>query len=131
MRRTLALATGTAFLLLAPAALPDTGPSAATLHPLAPHTAHAQATKSRGTGATNSSGSTNVRGAGDRLGDLLAGWAVPVLTVIAGCLLIAALASRNIGAAAGIVAVTLLGLIFLLAPESIESLAKGIADVVF
>jgi hypothetical protein len=73
----------------------------------------------------------NVQGAGNRLGNLLSGWAVPVLIVIAGCLLIGALASRNIGASVGIVAVTLLGLIFLLSPQSIESLAKGIANTVF
>ena len=70
-------------------------------------------------------------GAGNRLGDLLSGWAVPVLTVLAGCLLIGALASRNIGAGVGIVVVTLIGLIFLLSPQSIESLAKGIANSVF
>jgi hypothetical protein len=68
---------------------------------------------------------------GNRLGKLLSGWAVPVLTVLAGCLLIGALASRNIGAGVGIVVVTLMGLIFLLSPQSIESLAKGIANTVF
>ena len=73
----------------------------------------------------------NVSGAGDRLGKLLSGWAVPVLMVLAGCLLIGALASRNIGAGVGIVVITLLGLIFLLSPQSIESLAKGIANTVF
>jgi hypothetical protein len=81
--------------------------------------------------AAGGGGGTSVSGAGDRLGRLLSGWAVPVLTVLAGCLLIAALASRNIGAGVGIVVITLLGLIFLLAPQSIESLAKGIASTVF
>jgi hypothetical protein len=76
-------------------------------------------------------GGGNVQGAGDRLGKLLSGWAVPVLTVLAGCLLIGALASRNIGAGVGIVVITLLALIFLLSPQSIESLAKGIANTVF
>jgi hypothetical protein len=76
-------------------------------------------------------GEGNVSGAGERLGKLLSGWAVPVLTVLAGCLLIGALASRNIGAGVGIVVITLLGLIFLLSPQSIESLAKGIANTVF
>lgn len=76
-------------------------------------------------------GGGNVSGAGDRLGKLLSGWAVPVLMVLAGCLLIGALASRNIGAGVGIVVITLLGLIFLLSPQSIESLAKGIANTVF
>lgn len=73
----------------------------------------------------------NVTGAGHRLGDLLSGWAVPVITVLAGCLLVGALASRNMGASLGIVTVSLVGLIFLLAPQSIESFAKGIANFVF
>jgi len=77
------------------------------------------------------SGGGNVSGAGNRLGKLLSGWAVPVLTVLAGCLLIGALAARNIGAGVGIVVITLIGLIFLLSPQSIEGLAKGIANTVF
>lgn len=84
----------------------------------------APATKSLGGGG-------NVGGAGERLGDLLSGWAVPVLIVVAGCLLIAALAQRNIGASVGIVVITLVGLIFLLAPSAIEGMAKGIAGMVF
>ena len=54
-------------------------------------------------------GGGNVSGAGDRLGDLLSGWAVPVITALAGCLLVGALASRNIGASVGIVVITLIG----------------------
>ena len=76
-------------------------------------------------------GGGNVQGAGERLGNLLSGWAVPVLTVLAGCLLVGALASRNIGTSVGIVVITLLGLIFLLAPQSVETFAKGIASTVF
>jgi hypothetical protein len=76
-------------------------------------------------------GGGNVAGAGNRLGDLLSGWAVPVITVLAGCLLVGALASRNMGASLGIVTVSLVGLIFLLAPQSIETFAKGIASFVF
>jgi hypothetical protein len=76
-------------------------------------------------------GGGNVSGAGDRFGQLLSGWAVPVLTVLAGCLLVGTLLSRNMGAAFGIILVTLVGLIFLLSPQSIESLAKGIANTVF
>jgi hypothetical protein len=41
------------------------------------------------------------------------------------------LASRNIGTSDGIVVITLLGLIFLLAPQSVETFAKGIASTVF
>jgi hypothetical protein len=89
-------------------------------------TAEAAVSKSLGGG-----GGGNVSGAGDRFGDLLSGWAVPVLTVLAGCLLIGTLASRNMGAAFGIVLITLVGLIFLLSPQSIESLAKGVANTVF
>lgn len=76
-------------------------------------------------------GGGNVQGAGNRLGALLSGWAVPVITVLAGCLLIGALASRNIGTSVGIVVITVLGLIFLLAPQTVESFAKGIAGTVF
>lgn len=95
---------------------------------IGPAAAEAAVTKSL-SGASGGGG--NVSGAGDRLGKLLSGWAVPVLTVLAGCLLVGALASRNVGAGVGIVVITLLGLIFLLAPQSIESLAKGIANTVF
>lgn len=76
-------------------------------------------------------GAGSVSDAGDRLGKLLSGWAVPVITVLAGCLLVGALASRNMGASLGIVTVSLVGLIFLLAPQSIETFAKGIANFVF
>jgi hypothetical protein len=76
-------------------------------------------------------GGGSVSGAGNRLGTLLSGWAVPVITVLAGCLLVGALASRNIGTSVGIVVITLLGLIFLLAPQAVESFAKGIASTVF
>jgi hypothetical protein len=110
---------GGAFLL-APLAPP---PSA-----LAPASAEAAVTKSLSSGG---GGGGNVASAGNRLGNLLSGWAVPVLTVLAGCLLVGALASRNIGASVGIVVITLLSLIFLLSPQSIESLAKGIANTVF
>ena len=68
---------------------------------------------------------------GTRFGNLLSGWGVPAITALAGCLLIGALATRNIGASVGIVAITLLSLIFLLAPQSVETFAKGIANVVF
>jgi hypothetical protein len=116
--------------LLATIALTGAGflaPLSETPGPLASVTAEAAVTKS----LQGSSGGGNVSGAGTRLGNLLSGWAVPVLTVLGGCLLVGALASRNIGASVGIVVITLLGLIFLLSPQSIESLAKGIANVVF
>ena len=76
-------------------------------------------------------GGGSTAGAGDRFGNLLSGWGVPAITALAGCLLIGALATRNIGASVGIIAITLLSLIFLLAPQSVETFAKGIANVVF
>jgi hypothetical protein len=100
---------------------------AATAGPLAIVPAGAAVQKSLESGGEG--GSTV--GAGDRFGNLLSGWGVPAITALAGCLLIGALATRNIGASVGIVAITLLSLIFLLAPQSVETFAKGIANVVF
>ena len=102
--------------------------SAALSCAVAATTAHAAVSKSRGSAG---GGGGNINGAGARLGELLSGWAVPVLTVIAGCLLVGALASRNVGASVGIIVITLVGLIFLLSPQSIESLAQGVANFVF
>jgi hypothetical protein len=95
--------------------------------PLAPAPARATVQKS----LEGEAGGGSTAGAGTRFGNLLSGWGVPAITAIAGCLLIGALATRNIGASVGIVAITLLALIFLLAPQSVETFAKGIAGVVF
>lgn len=95
---------------------------------LGPGVAEAAASKSL---AGDGGGGGNINGAGSRLSDLLSGWAVPVLIVLAGCLLLGSLTSKNVGATLGIVVITLVGLIFLLSPQSIESLAKNIANVVF
>jgi hypothetical protein len=127
MKRKIAiLASSVALAFTALAASPATPPSGPlSLAPLAG--AQAAVTKSLAGGG----GGGNVSGAGQRLGDLLSGWAVPVLTVLAGCLLVGTLASRNVGASLGIVVITLVGLIFLLTPDSISTLAKGIASFVF
>lgn len=122
-RRIAILATGAALALGAIASAPPPG------GPLPSPLAGAQAAVSKS--LSGGGGGGNVSGAGKRLGELLSGWAVPVLTVLAGCLLVGALVSRNVGTAVGIVVVTLLGLIFLLSPQSIEGLAKGIAAFVF
>lgn len=95
---------------------------------LGPGVAKAAANKSL---SGDGGGGGNINGAGSRLSDLLSGWAVPVLIVLAGCLLLGSLTSKNVGATLGIVVITLVGLIFLLSPQSIESLAKNIANVVF
>jgi hypothetical protein len=126
----LKIATGlaTSALLLSTMAFAPSAGSQVIAALGAPTSAQAAVTKSLDSG---SGGGGNVGNAGNRLGDLLSGWAVPVITVLAGCLLVGALASRNIGTSVGIVVITLLGLIFLLSPQSVESFAKGIANVVF
>jgi hypothetical protein len=101
--------------------------AATTSGPLAAAPAAAAVQKSLEAGE----GGGSTAGAGDRFGNLLSGWGVPAITALAGCLLIGALATRNIGASVGIIAITLLSLIFLLAPQSVETFAKGIANVVF
>jgi hypothetical protein len=123
MRTKIATLLSVAGLLLGLGALAPE-PSVA---PLATTTAQAAVTKSLG----SEGGAGNAAGAGTRFGTLLSGWAVPAIIALAGCLLIGALATRNIGASVGIIAISLLSLIFLLAPQSVESFAKGIANVVF
>jgi hypothetical protein len=97
------------------------------ISPIAASPAEAAVQKSLESGG----GGGDTAGAGDRFSNLLSGWGAPAITALAGCLLIGALATRNIGSAVGIIAITLLALIFLLAPQSVETFAKGIANVVF
>jgi hypothetical protein len=127
MKRKIAMTIVGAALALATtgAAPPSAPPLRAPLLVLEPAAA-APVTKS-----LDSGGGGSVGGAGDRLGDLLSGWGVPVLIALAGILLVGTLTARNIGASVGIVLITLVGLIFLLAPQSIETAAKGIAGIVF
>jgi hypothetical protein len=120
MRRPTAILLAALTLALGLSAVAEAGP-------LAPAPAGAAVQKSLQGGG----GGGSTAGAGDRFGELLSGWGVPAITALAGCLLIGALATRNIGASVGIVAITLLSLIFLLAPQSVETFAKGIANVVF
>jgi hypothetical protein len=94
---------------------------------LVPQAADAKVEKSLEGGG----GGGSTSGAGQRLGEMLSGWGVPAVMALAGCLMIGALASRNIGASVGIVLITLLALIFFLAPSSIETFAKGVANTVF
>jgi hypothetical protein len=110
------------------AAAPASGGSSSPVDVIQTANAAPEVSKSQAGGG---GGGGNVSNAGNRLGELLSGWAVPVIIVLAGCLLVGALASRNMGASLGIVAISMVGLIFLLAPQSIESFAKGIANFVF
>ncbi len=126
MKRKIATGLATSALILSALAL---APSAAPPLSALGATADAEAAVSKSLAGEGGGG--NVSSAGTRLGNLLSGWAVPVITVLAGCLLVGALASRNIGTSVGIVVITLLGLIFLLAPQSVETFAKGIANTVF
>lgn len=76
-------------------------------------------------------GGGSASAAGQRFGNWLSDNAVPVLIAFAGVALISVLFSRNIGAGVGIVLITLVALMFLMAPDSIASFAKGVADIVF
>lgn len=127
MRRKIAITIVSAALALATiGAVPPSAPPLSAPPLVLEPAAAAPVTKS-----LDSGGGGNVGGAGDRLGDLLSGWGVPVLIALAGILLVGTLTARNIGASVGIVLITLIGLIFLLAPQSIETAAKGIAGTVF
>jgi hypothetical protein len=76
-------------------------------------------------------GGGNANAAGQRFGNWLSDNAVPVLIAFAGCALVSVLFSRNLGAGVGIVLITLMSLMFLMAPDSIASFAKGVADIIF
>lgn len=125
MKRRIAVTVGSVVLLLAAfAATEPAGSTALGLGGLA--SAEAAVSKSLGQG-----GGGDVSGAGNRLGGLLSKIGTPIVIAVAGFFLLGALAARNVGASVGVVLITLVALIFLLSPESIESLAKGIAETVF
>lgn len=122
MKRRIAVTLGSVVLLSAAFTAAPAGSTA--LGGLA--SAEAAVSKSLGQG-----GGGEVSGAGDRLGGLLSKVGAPVVVAVAGFFLLGALAARNVGASVGVVLITLVALIFLVSPESIESLAKGIAETVF
>lgn len=125
MKRRIAVTAGSAVLLLA--AFAATEPAGSTaLGPGGLASAEAAVSKSLGQG-----GGGEVSGAGERLGGLLSKIGTPIVTAVAGFFLLGALAARNVGASVGVVLITLVALIFLLSPGSIESLAKGVAETVF
>jgi hypothetical protein len=125
MKRRIAVTVGSVVLLLAAfAAAEPAGSAALGLGGLA--TAEAAVSKSLGQG-----GGGEVSGVGERLGGLLSKVGAPIVIAVAGFFLLGALAARNVGASVGVVLITLVALIFLVSPQSIESLAKGIAETVF
>lgn len=122
MKRRIAVTLGSVVLLSAAfVAAQPTG-----LGPGGLATAEAAVSKSLGQG-----GGGEVSGAGERLGGLLSKVGAPIVIAVAGFFLLGSLAARNVGASVGVVLITLVALIFLVSPESIESLAKGIAETVF
>ena len=123
MKRRIAVTVGSVALLAAFAAAQPTGSTTLGLGGLG--TAEAAVSKSLGQG-----GGGEVSGTGDRLGGLISKVGAPIVIAVAGFFLLGALASRNVGASVGVVLITLVALIFLVSPESIESLAKGIAETV-
>jgi hypothetical protein len=125
MKRRIAVTVGSVVLLLA--AFAAAGPAGSTaLVPGGLAVAEGAVSKSLGQG-----GGSNVGGAGDRLGGLLSEVGAPIAIAVAGFFLLGSLAARNVGAAVGVVLTTLVALIFMVSPQSIESLAKGIAETVF
>src|SRR5690349_10448294 len=125
MKRTIAVTLGAAALMLATyAASPPARP--ASLAPGAIDSAQAAVSKSLDRG-----GGADVSGAGDRLGGLLSKVGAPIVIAVAGFFLLGSLAARNVGASVGVVLITIVALIFLVSPQSIESLSKGIAETVF
>jgi hypothetical protein len=126
MKRRIAVTLGSAALVLA--VIAASVPAEATQLPgVGIAGAQAAVTKSLGQGG----GGGDVSGAGDRLGGLLSKIGAPIVIAVAGFFLLGSLASRNLGASVGVVLITLIALIFLVSPQSIESLAKGIAETVF
>jgi hypothetical protein len=128
MRPKTAIIVASAALALAGGAAMPPLPQGPVPSPLGAVAAEAAVTKSL---SAAGGGGGNIGGAGNRFGDLLSGWGVPVLISLAGFLLVGTLTARNIGASVGVVVITLVGLIFLLSPSSIETAAKGIANIVF
>lgn len=124
MKRTIAVTIGSAALLLA--AFPSPPAGAAPPIPAGIGTAQAAVNKSLGSG-----GGGDVNAAGDRLGGLLSDWGPPIVIALAGWFLVGALASRSIGSALGVILGSLVALIFFVSPQSIESLAKNLAETVF
>lgn len=116
---------GAIFLMMFGAA--SSAPSNSATESLGTATASAAVSKS----ASGGSSGNGANAAGQRFGAWLSDNAVPVLIAIAGCALVGVLFSRNIGAGVGIVLITLMSLMFLLAPQSIASFAKGVASIVF
>jgi hypothetical protein len=95
-----------------------------------PAPAAAQVTKSRGSGSS-SGGSADATRLGDRAAQLGSGWAIPLTIFIAGVLLTAALLTRNLGAAVGVILVAMLALIFFASPDSIRRFAEGVGNAIF
>jgi hypothetical protein len=126
MKRRIAVTLGSVVLLSAAfAAAQPTGSAPLSLGGLP--AAKAAVSKSLGQGG----GGGEVSGAGQRLGGLLSKVGAPIVIAVAGFFLLGSLAARNLGASVGVVLITLVALIFLVSPDSIESLAKGIAETVF
>lgn len=125
MKRRIAVTVASVVLLLAAfAAAQPAGSTALGAGGL--DSAEAAVSKSLGQG-----GGGDVSGAGDRLGGILSDWGPPVLIAVTGWFLIGALASRNVGSAVGVILSSLIALIYFVSPQSIESLAKNLAETVF
>lgn len=126
MRCRIAICTATSVIFLMVCGAVWSTPGGSIAPSLGTDTAEAAAKTSAG-----GSGNGNVNAAGERFGEWLRSNATPVLIAFSGCSLVSVLFSRNIGAGVGIVMITLVSLMFLMAPDSIAAFAKGIANIIF
>lgn len=129
-RRAKIVAALTAALLSMSAACPGSQTRIPVAKGPSPAAAQVQASGGGGSGGGGGGGG-NVRGAGQRLGQLLTGWVVPVMFGLAGVFILGSLARREVGGAVAVVVICILAGIFLLTPNVVESLIKGIANYVF
>jgi len=128
MRRRTVVVAAVSVMVLMMFGAASSAPMHSGVHPLGTvATAEAAVSKS----ASGGSGGGGANAAGQRFGAWLSDNAVPVLIAFAGCALVSVLFSRNLGAGVGIVLVTLMSLMFLLAPQSIAAFAKGVANIIF
>jgi hypothetical protein len=80
--------------------------------------------------AAPSSGASSAKRAGDKSADLIRGWVGPLLIALIGVFALVALAKREVGMAVSAALIGLIAGFFVFAPESVETLFKGIYDAI-
>lgn len=80
--------------------------------------------------APRASGASSAKRAGDKSADLIRGWVGPLLIALIGVFALVALAKREVGMAVSAALIGLIAGFFVFAPESVETLFKGIYDAI-